>query len=148
MKKQLMAIRYIRPTGWTIIRLSLYRDSCWASEDETRLGVDRETVQAVIARKRTSLGLAPSSRSTTSGQRSRFAQCRSVSMARRSTTVSWNRRQRRSAVRVLGGLRPIASSKPQKRSASPCAGNALRSCRVAGKDPTRLGFEETCNEQL
>ena len=45
MKKQLMAIRYMSPTGWIItIMLNLSRNFCWASEDETRQGVDRETV--------------------------------------------------------------------------------------------------------
>lgn len=53
-----MAIRYMSPSGWIItIMLDLSRDFCWSLGDGTQQAVDRETVRAFIANKRTILGL-------------------------------------------------------------------------------------------
>ncbi len=53
-----MAIHYMSPTGWIItIMLDLSRDFCWV-QDGTRQVVDRETVRAFIANKRTNLGFS------------------------------------------------------------------------------------------
>lgn len=54
-----MAIRYMSPTGWITIMLDLSRDFCWVEKDGTRQAVDRETMRASIANKRTYLGHSP-----------------------------------------------------------------------------------------